>query len=53
MSEALQLSGAPQVLTARSGNGVEQSMQRLNRLPVILVLAGAILVIATIVFGLS
>lgn len=53
MSEALQLSGAPQVLTARSGNGVEQRMQRLNRLPVILVLAGAILVIATIVFGLS
>ncbi|SIQ88039.1 type IV secretion system protein VirB10 [Rhizobium sp. RU33A] len=53
MSEALQLSGAPQVLTARSRNGVEQGMQRLNRLPVILVLAGAILVIATIVFGLS
>lgn len=53
MSEALQLSGAPQVLTARSGNGVEQRMQRLNRLPIILVLAGAILVIATIVFGLS
>ncbi len=53
MSETLQLSGAPQVLTARSRNGVEQGMQRLNRLPVILVLAGAILVIATIVFGLS
>ncbi|AOG12555.1 IncP-type conjugal transfer protein TrbI [Agrobacterium sp. RAC06] len=53
MSEALQLSGAPQVLTARSGNRVGQRMQRLNRLPVILVLAGAILVIATIVFGLS
>ncbi|QGG93381.1 IncP-type conjugal transfer protein TrbI (plasmid) [Agrobacterium sp. MA01] len=53
MSEALQLSGAPQVLTARSGNRVEQRMQRLNRLPIILVLAGAILVIATIVFGLS
>lgn len=53
MSEALQLSGAPQVLTTRSGNGDKQGMQRLNRLPLILVLAGAILVIAIIVFGLS
>lgn len=53
MSEALQLSGAPQVLTARSGNGVTRGMQRLNRLPLILVLVGVILVIATIVFGLS
>lgn len=53
MSEGHQLLGAPHIMRGKPGADKHTEIRRLNRLPVFLAIGVILLVIATVIFGLS